>query len=376
MITLTATTEDGTSETATETIDIDEPDPKIIKPHVEYSPEYPTANESVVLDAGETTVENAAVDSYEWDLTDDGSTDVTGEVVTTELEAGTHSVELTVEAELDSGESTSATTTQVIDVASPKITPDIEVSPANPRVGEDVTFDASGSTVDGSDEIVAYEWDLSGSDSVDTSGQLAVERFDEGTHAISLTLRSDAGLEQSIETTIEVAPERANIQITATDTELSVNESTAIEYSVTNFITSEELTVQLILEKPNDVAVTDITNARGTNQFTAVATVPPGQQQPISIRLEPNTAQSFVINAIADYYVGDDQSDAERVSESLQFDVEVSAPRSDESPPDDSTDDESPGFGVPTAISSLGGLSYLLHRRNQLAESTDDKISD
>jgi len=167
---------------------------------------------------------------------------------------------------------------------------------------------------------------------------------------------------------------------------MTVDDRTIIEYSVANFVTSDEATVQLLLEKPSDVAVTDIQNARGANQFTAVSTIPPGQQETIRIHLEPNSAGSFEVTAIADYYVGDDQSDTTRVSESLQFDVEEladdseetreSESRSDEGPPGDSTDDESPGFGVPTAISTLCGLGYFVYRRTPSSGLSDDKESD
>lgn len=283
---------------------------------------------------------------------------------------GEYDLSVSVSDEYDKIESTESWTVDVED----KIDPDIQIDPSNPRTGEDVTFDASGSTVAGSDDSIAeYEWDTTGDGNVDTAGPVAVESFEEGTHTVGVTLTSESGLEQYTETTVEVDPDQASVRITATDTEFHVDQSTTIEYSVTNFISSEELTVQLLLEKPSDVAVTDIQNARGTNQFTAVGTVPPGQQETIVIVLEPNTAQSFEVTAIADYYVADNEENTDRKSKLLQFDVTDDQSATDDSSSsgddtstsvdDESTNDDTPGFGFPSVILAIIGVGYMIRRR-------------
>jgi len=340
-----------------------------ISPTFEYSPDQPTEDNDIVFDADGTVIKNGTIDSYQWDFTGDGEYDETGSVVVESFEPGTHTVDLIVNAD----DGTTETTTEVVEVESAQIDADIQISPSNPREGEDVTIDASDSAVsDGGDEIVEYEWDLNNNEE-DKTGPIAVTSFESGTHTIGVTLKTESGLEKHSEKTVEVDPELANIQITATDTTFSVDQSTLIEYSVTNFISSEELTVQMLLEKPDDVAVTDIQNARGTNQFTAVGTVPPGEQETILIEVEPNTAEEIEINAIAEYHISGDEENSERKTESLKFDIEDEqsisdddTPTSDDDTPtsDDKTDDEAPGFGFSSVILAVIGIGFLIRRSN------------
>ena len=151
-----------------------------------------------------------------------------------------------------------------------------------------------------------------------------------------------------------------------TDTEVQPGETTQIIYSVNNFLTSDELTAQLLVETPSDVNITGVRGAEeGANQFTAVATLPPNSQENIQIDLTVNAAGAHAISAIADYYVGDSPDNSDRTVESLVITAEEPPDQSGQQEPESQpeAEDSIPGFGIGEALASVGGAAYLLKRR-------------
>jgi len=177
-------------------------DPPVADATVE--PRDPLVGETVTLDASDSEDPENAIRSYEWDVGDDGTVDATGETATVEFtEAGTRAVVLTV---TDDGGATDSLRTSV-SVREPNETPSpaVAVSPSTPRVGRQVTLDASDSA-DPDGSIAAYEWDLNGDGSRDATGRRVTHVFDTaGTHDVQLTVTDGDGASASVTTAISVA---------------------------------------------------------------------------------------------------------------------------------------------------------------------------
>lgn len=86
----------------------------------------------------------------------------------------------------------------------------IDVSPADPASGSEVTVDASESTVPGGAEILSYQWDFG--DGEDGTGETASHTYAEaGEFTVTLTVTTDQGTqhEETIEVVVDSADEGA-----------------------------------------------------------------------------------------------------------------------------------------------------------------------
>ncbi|MFC7137860.1 PKD domain-containing protein [Halobaculum litoreum] len=161
--TVTAYDTYGNGDTATVRLQVG--DPGAPRANLSVSPTEPIVNETVTLDASEST-DNGTIVGYEWDLNGDGTVDETTEEPTVETSfpsAGTRSVAVTVVD--DDNSSTTATATVAVQ---PDAAPTAALSATETAaVGESVTLDASGSTDDRG--IVRYAWDADGDGTVETN---------------------------------------------------------------------------------------------------------------------------------------------------------------------------------------------------------------
>ena len=167
-------------------------------PTVETRPANPQVGASVTFEV----VEPADDATYAWDVGADGTVDGEGETFTRAFEeAGDHEVEVDVIDE----EGRTATTSVTVTVR-PNDPPEaaVDVSPAEPSVGEQVIFDAEGST-DPDGTIVHYEWDVGDDGNVDGDGQTLSHAFEEaGEYAVRLRVVDDAGADATTRTTVSV----------------------------------------------------------------------------------------------------------------------------------------------------------------------------
>jgi hypothetical protein len=241
---------------------------------------------------------------------------------------------------------------------------DFTIDPTPPRAGETVTFDASPTRVVGGAEAT-YEWDLNADGSTDATGQLTDWSFDQGTEEVTLTVVDTDGREDAVTKEFAVTPSGINAQISTTKTELTTDEQTAIEYSIANYLTSEESDVQMIVEYPSGIQVS---STRGldasSNQATLTETVDPGDQESFRVTITPNAPGTYEVTAIANYQSTDGAESGE-VTETATF--EVTEPVSDSDVVTESsetqTDDDSPGFGAITVCTALilGSLIATRH---------------
>jgi hypothetical protein len=320
----------------------------------EISSEDPADNSKIVLDAGSTESEIGSIQTFRWEVNGETLSE-TGEVVRTTLDSGLNTVTLTVV--MESG--ITKTATETIEVASvANLSPSFNYDPTSPSTDDTVAFDASGTTAENTD-IKAYEWDFDGDGTVDATGVNAVNKFEKGRHVVSLTVKDTQGNEETTEQILEVDARPVNVLITASDTEVEVGGETIIQYSVNNFLSSEELTTQLLVETPSDVNVTGVSGAQGSNQYTAEATVPPGEQQSMRVTIQINAVGQHEITAIAEYLTTGEQAIDERVSKELLMTAVDGTPE-EESTVSTETEDDSPGFGIGSGLAAIGGAGYIL----------------
>ncbi len=332
--------------------------PTKLEADFDYTPNSPNEQQKITLDASPTINKNLDIIDYKWDIGDDGTIDERGAVVSATLSSGDNLISLSITTERG-----------VEDRIIKRITVSefsliertFKFAPENPTTQDTVAFDASETTAEDTD-IQAYEWDFDDDGTVDTTGVNAVNQFNHGRHVVTLTVRDAQGNEETTEQVLEVDPKRVNISITASDTEVEVGGKTIIQYSVNNFLSGEELTTQLLVETPSDVNVTGVSGAQGSNQYTAEATVPPGEQQSMRVTVQTNAVGQHEITAIAEYLTTGEQAIDERVSKELLITAVDGTPE-EESTVSTETEDELPGFGIGSGLVAIGGAWYTLKSR-------------
>jgi len=106
-------------------------------------------------------------------------------------------------------------------------------SPDSPGAGQQVSFDASGSSDDSS--IVSYEWDFDGNGTIDATGEQVTNTFDTaGDYDVTLTVTDDDGATDTTTETVTVA--ESTVQSGAASVSITPNSSTeASTYSGGSF---------------------------------------------------------------------------------------------------------------------------------------------
>lgn len=335
-----------------------------------YEATPPTVDEEITFNGIDSEDDNG-IESYLWEFGDNET--VTGiQANHTFFQPGTHEVKLTV---TDVAGLTD-TQTESIEVrrASQIPEPEFTYTPVEPLVSETITFDASPSFVsDG--EITHYEWEFDTESTYE--GEIIEYTFSEpGQHLVTLRVRDNEGLKATQQQVVEVQRERLNITVTssAISTETGSVETTTL--SVTNFLNSEELTIQLLLETPSGVEIRGVSGAsEGSNQYTAVTTLEPTKHESLQIDMVANDPGEHEITAIADYYFEGDQQDSGRHTETIRLTADPTADRSDEDVTEtnyEDVDDEAPGFTIPSSLAGVAGIGYLVRSRLKSEENNTD----
>ena len=156
------------------------------------SPSTPLTGEQVAFDASASSDPDGRIVAYAWDLDDDGEfDDGTGLTATRAFDSSGPRV-ARVRVTDDDGASAVGETTLAVGNRPPGAA--FGATPASPLTGEDVSFDASGSS-DPDGEIAAYAWDLDGDGEFDDASGAAVSRAfaDSGPRTVSLRVTDDEG---------------------------------------------------------------------------------------------------------------------------------------------------------------------------------------
>lgn len=173
-------------------------------PRFFFSPNAPSENEDVLFDASASTDDGRIV-SYLWNF-GDGSTGQGARVFHAYPLAGAYKVTLTVTD--DSGESATTPLDALGTVTvgtSPNPTASFVSSPANPKVGTQVNFNAAASTAPTGREIVHYLWNF-GDGNVGEGMTKAYVYGAVGSYTVSLTVTDNTGRKHTITGTVSVVP--------------------------------------------------------------------------------------------------------------------------------------------------------------------------
>ena len=161
--------------------------------------------------------------------------------------------------------------TLTVEDANAPPTASFTASPSAPEAGETVSFDASGSSDDGS--IASYEWDFDGDGTTDASGEQVTNAFAAaGEYEVELTVTDDDGATDETTETVSVsdAPDPANQPPTADagdDQTVAEGDSVALDASGSSDADSDDLSYDWTQTDGADVTLTDADTA--TPSFTA-----------------------------------------------------------------------------------------------------------
>ena len=231
-----------------------------------FSPARPNIGQTATFDAGATTDDEAIQDSgFDWDFDGNGSTDAEGrEVGHSFSTAGTRTVSLRV----TDADGAPATTTRSVTVNAP---PDAAFSftPANPDVGDPVSFNAAATTDDLALANSAYAWDLDNDGAFDDAvGQTAATTFAaSGGRLVRLQVTDSGGSSDVATQTVTVAANPAPTA-TFTFTPARPNVSQTITYNAAGSTDDEPIPATgYAWDYDNDGAFDDATGAAPTGTF-------------------------------------------------------------------------------------------------------------
>jgi PKD repeat protein len=203
-VTLTVTDDGGLDDSATQTVQVEEPN---LPPTAILSgPTSGLVGETLSFSGVGSDDDDGHIVSYAWDL-GDGTTGGGVDVTHSYSAAGSYQVTLTVTD--DGGLDDSAT--QTVQVAEPNLPPTAVIGgPTSGLVGETLSFSGAGSTDDG--HIVSYIWDLG--DGTTGGGVDVTHSYSAaGSYQVTLTVTDDGGLDDSATQTVQV--EEPNLPPTA-----------------------------------------------------------------------------------------------------------------------------------------------------------------
>jgi PKD repeat protein len=170
-----------------------------------YSPDSPTELGTVVFSAewcagtGGSNCTAGSVASWSWNFGDGGT--ASGQVVTHQFAAGTYPVTLTIKDPSNRAVSTTRTIT-VTSGTNP--TAVFVVSPAAAVTGQQLFFNAAGSSASPLRTLVDYKWNFG--DGWSARGVTTTHAFDlAGTYTVTLTVVDDAGRTATTSATVVVA---------------------------------------------------------------------------------------------------------------------------------------------------------------------------
>ncbi len=155
-----------------------------------FSPATPKVGEMVTFSAGGSKDPDGNIVMFAWDFNNDGKVDATGSTVTHAFSSvGAFTVRLTV----TDNDGATGTATEVVPVQTSAPQAAFTFTPSNPKIGQTVTFNASGSTAS-SGPIILYQWDFNGDGTFDATGKTVTHTFTKaGSYPVKLKITDNNG---------------------------------------------------------------------------------------------------------------------------------------------------------------------------------------
>jgi PKD repeat protein len=202
---LTVTDDEGLSNTAQDTITVQNREPSA---DFRWSPDSPQVDETVFFTSDASDPEDR-IEAEKWDLDNDGLyDDHTGSSASRSFSAGgSYTISLLVE-DRDGGTSTISRTVDVIDPPNQNPNANFTFSPSSPQILQTVTFDSTSTDSDGS--IATMEWDFDNDGLYDdaTGDKPTRTFFLAGTYTIGLLVTDNEGGTDTVtkNVTVSTAP--------------------------------------------------------------------------------------------------------------------------------------------------------------------------
>ncbi len=147
-----------------------------------------------------------------------------------------------------------------------------------------------------------------------------------------------------------------NVNLHATQTEVTLGEPIVLNLTAANPITNPEATLQLVLKAPSGWSVSGAGFVQScTGQCIATYPIAPGEQQSININMLPNQPGLFFVTGDLTWYFGNDREIAGNKSVSLDLNVAPPAPTATPIPPPSPTPTPTPTPVTQAAAPDSGG---------------------
>ncbi len=174
-----------------------------------FTPSSPQTGQPVQFDASASYDPDGTIVSYQWDFQNDGVFDRTGVTATWTYSApGTYQVRLVVTD--NRGATGSVVRPVTVTVANQPPMASFTFTPASPRPGDWIRFDATGS-FDPDGTIVSYQWDFQNDGTFDATGSIAFFQYAApGTYTVRLVVTDNLGATGSTTRTVTVTPVAVN----------------------------------------------------------------------------------------------------------------------------------------------------------------------
>ena len=238
-------------------------------PAFTFSPSNPQVGQQVSFDASGSFDADGTITQYNWDFDGNGTTDAQGQRVNhTYFAASTVTVRLTVTDNLGATTSTAQNVQVRAIPTNQQPTANFTFSPTSPQVGQQVSFDASGS-FDPDGSIVQYNWDFDGNGTTDAQGQRVNHTYFAATTAtVRLTVTDNAGATASRSQNIQVRSAPVNqppvASFTFSPTSPTVNQVVTFDASGSF---DPDGTISSYRWDLNNDGVIDVTGLRVTARF-------------------------------------------------------------------------------------------------------------
>ncbi|GGN88191.1 PKD domain-containing protein [Haloarcula pellucida] len=231
-VTLTVSNRFGRSDTANVTIEVVDDSPPDARLD---APATATPNETVVLDASNST-DDTGISEYRWDVDGDGTVDRTTTAARTETAFDTVGNQTVAVTAVDTlGQTDSANATIAVE-ANESNDPTAAIDgPATATVNQEVTFDASNSTVPRGG--ATYEWDLNGdgtAENVTTTPSLTTSFATIGNRTVRVTVVDAIGRNDSANATLTVQRNASNDPVARLDAPATARVDTAVTFDASN----------------------------------------------------------------------------------------------------------------------------------------------